>query len=175
MRGIVATVLLALSVVPTASAQMVESSIVASNGLAVKVSTDEFAGRKEYSSGEFDIQGSGRQRGQFMVAKIIRPGQTARLSIQGFVTYSGDWHRYDSAIFKGGEAVEFTNIDRDVISCRYGCSYSESFIAFPTPQQIKKYAEGTIVPIQVRGENSANTLLLQIPLSIIAAVEEVAK
>jgi len=173
MKFLIAFVAIAASA--PASAQMVESKVTASNGIVIEINKDDFAGRAEYGASFEKLVGSSSQTGQFVVAKIINPNSKPRVSVQGFVGYRGEWHHYDNAIFKGGEAVEFINTKKDVVSCRYGCSYSESFIAFPTTEQITKYAENGVLPIQIRGRSSGNTLLLNVPISHIAAINEVAK
>jgi len=130
-----AIIAIALGLAPTpVGAQMLESKITASNGVVVDLSKDDFAGRAEYGGQMHKFSGTTSQNGAFLVAKTVRAKVTPRLSVQGFVNYRGEWHYYDTAILKGGETVELANIKRDVLSCRYGCSYSESFIIFPTKE-----------------------------------------
>lgn len=77
-------------------------------------------------------------------------------------------------MFKGGEEAKFTEAGRDVSSCRYGCTLTENFFIEITPEQLKKYAEAGVVPLQIRA-GSAHTAMINIPVAYIAAVNEVAK
>ena len=121
-----------------AHAQSVKSEAVATNGIKVEISKDEFADRTEFTSPSVDIAGERISYGKAFVGSIKRAGTVGQASIGGFVGYSGEWAFYESAILKGGEQVEFRSYNRKVVSCRYGCTYSESFGIFPTVAQFIK-------------------------------------
>ena len=166
-------IVLFLSVMATtAHAQMIETEITASNGIQITQSKDEFAGRTEYGSPIVRFK-STEIEGFFLVGRVVSQNKVSPTTIQGAVVYSGEWHRYIGAIFKGGESADFSTLEQKVLSCRRGCSYSESFIIEPTKEQINKYTENGILPIQVRSASSGKTFIINIPTSHIDAINEV--
>jgi len=114
--------------------------------------------------------------GNAMVAKIIRSDSAGGLTVQGFIHYRGEWRRYASAVYRGGDAADFTSTGRDVISCsgsRYGgCSLSESFIIQLPSQAIEERAVDGKIDIQIRGDAGADNPIITIPLSHVIAVQE---
>jgi hypothetical protein len=159
-----------------AASQMVETTITATNGIEVSKNSDEFAGRFEYSAPIIRFTtAEGRGNGFALVAKIRRGQSLGDLNVQGSIVYSGDWEFYTNAVFKGGDAVDYKRTGGDVGSCRYGCTLTESFVIHLTAAQIKAHAENGVVPIQIRATKSSNTAILNIPVSYIDAVNEVAK
>lgn len=152
---------------------MTKSQFTASNGVVVDVETDDFAGRREFSSPLVKFTPDNGGSGGAIVGEVFDSGKLRNMTIQGFVIYSGDWRFYKTAIFKGGAPVDFTSTGRDVGSCRYGCTLSENFIIHITPEEAAAHSENGIVSIQVRG-TSSNTGIMNIPLTYFAAVKEVA-
>jgi hypothetical protein len=158
----------------TASAQMTKSQFTASNGVVVDVNSDDFAGRAEYSAPAIKFSPENGGSGYALVAKTRHAGKLGPLNIQGFIMYSGSWRFYSSAIFKGGAAATYAATGRDVGSCRYGCTLTENFMIDLTPTQVEQHAENGVLAIQIRGK-SADTAIIQVPVSYIDAVTEVAK
>jgi len=159
-----------------ADAQAVESHVTASNGVVVDVNSDEFANRYEYSAPiiKFSV-GSGAVESFALVAKVKKSGALSGLMIQGNIYYNGEWHYYTSALFKGGDPVDFAEGSKEVLNCSYGCSFTEGFVIKLKPTDIAKHAENGTLAVQIRPARSTEIALLQIPVSYINAVNEVAK
>jgi hypothetical protein len=172
MRGFLLA-LVALVTAQPAQAEMTKSQFTAPNGVIVTVNTDDFAGRREFSSPFIEFKPDGGGIGAAMVGRVFNAGKLLDLNVQGFVSYSGDWRFYNSAIFKGGEPAKFHRTGSDVGSCRYGCTLSESFMIDITPEEAKAHSENGIVAIQIRGGPGA-TGIIQIPLTYFEAVNAVA-
>lgn len=96
------------------------------------------------------------------------------LNIQGFFIYSGEWKFFTSAVFKGGDPVNYTRLGGDVSSCRYGCTLTENFFIKISDEEIKKHSIEGFVSIQIRSKG-LDTAILSIPVEYITAVNEVAK
>jgi len=173
MRALLLVPLALLSAQP-AYAEMAKSEYTAPNGVVVDVLTDDFAGRREYSSPSVAIAGDGNGTGKAFVGEVFDKGKLLGLTIQGLIFYSGDWRFYTSAIFRGGEAADYHRMDGDVSGCsRWGCSMSESFIIKITPEQAHSHADGGGLALQVRSEHG-QTALIQVPLAYLDAVAAVA-
>ncbi|HEU0135446.1 MAG TPA: hypothetical protein VFR28_11535 [Allosphingosinicella sp.] len=157
-----------LALAAPASAESVKSEVMASNGVAVTVYADEFAARYEYTAPSVK---SGPCFA--LVARVKRGTETGSVNIQGSCIYSGSWRFYSSAIFKGGATAPFASTGRDVGSCRYGCTLTESFRIDLTPAQIKAHTENGIIAIQIRASKTGDTHILEVPASYFAAVSEV--
>ncbi len=170
-RSLIALVTIALA--QSADAEMTKTQYTAPNGVVVTVNTDEFAGRREFSSPFVKFTPDGGGLGDAMVGEVFNGGKLLGLTIQGVVAYSGDWRFYDSAIFKGGEPAQFHRTGSDVGSCNYGCSLSEQFVIEVTPEEAKAHVENGIVAVQIRGRGGA-TAIIGIPLSYFDAVQAVA-
>jgi hypothetical protein len=52
--------------------------------------------------------------------------KTARFQIYADSFYAGQWRFYNDAYDSDGNRLEFTSIDRKVVSCRGGCTYTET-------------------------------------------------
>lgn len=166
---------LALAATAAVAVAATKSEVTASNGVAVTVYSDEFANRYEYSAPSIEFKEDGESSGSFaLVAKISKGGAIGDAYVTGAVYYSGDWHRYASAVFRGGDTVKFTSTSRDVLSCRYGCSYSEGFRLDISKDEIAKHASDGVLAVQLRAQSS-DTAIIQIPVSYFDAVNEVAK
>lgn len=158
-------------------AEMQKTQKVAANGVVLTVHGDDFRGRFEYSSPnvKFKISDSYMESIAF-VSKVKEGGVFRDTDIVFLVYYSGDWHRYNSAYFRGGENAEFKQSSRDVVSCRgsrySGCTYSETFYVKIKPEQLKKYSENGFIPIQIDAESASGTLV-SIPVSYIEAIQSV--
>lgn len=176
MKTLLSAALLAVCVVPAAQAQMVESHVTASNGVVVDVNSDDFAGRAEYTSPSIKFKAAeGSGSGSVLVAKIKKASALGPLIVDGFIVYSGDWQYFESAVYRGGDPVDFKRTGGEVGSCRYGCTLTESFRMNITPADVKKHAEGGVVIVQIRATKNGNTALISIPASYLDAVQEVAK
>lgn len=168
-------ILSSLALIPVSGhAQMIKSEVTASNGVVIDRNADDFAQRFEYSAPTIDFKSQNGATGAAFVAKIRKGGALGNLNIQGFIMYSGEWRMFKSAVFRGGDAVNYTRTSGNVGSCRYGCSLTENFSIDLTPAQIAKYAENGQIAVQIRSE-ATDTAILNIPVSYINAVNEVAK
>lgn len=165
----------ALVLAGSAHAQMVETHLTATNGIVVDLNSDEFAGRYEYSAPSIKLNINGGGSGFALVAKIKKSNAFLPLSIQGSLLYTGEWRYYESAVFKGGDPVDYKPGARNVGSCRYGCSLTEGFFIELSSADIVKHAENGIVAIQLRPTRSSATAMLEVPVAYIEAVNEVAK
>lgn len=175
MRMLIATAFVCLSLASSAEAQSVKSIVIASNGTQLTLYSDDFAQRYEYTAPSIDFEGMG---GFALVAKVVKAKVTLPLEIVGSIMYRGEWRRYSAAILKGGESVDASFNDKDVVSCsgsRYGgCSLREGFSLKPTQAQIIKYSEGGVLQIQLRAA-AGEAVLVSVPVAYIDAVNEVAK
>ena len=157
-----------------AHAQMVKSQRGASNGIIVSVSSDDFAGRYEYSAPAIRFKD-----GFALVAIIKESGKARGPYLMGSMVYTDRaWRRYEQAILRGGEKVEAIFGDRNVVSCsgsRYvGCTYSEGFqISLSTEQKARMFEAGSI-EIQLKGVPGSE-VVLTVPASYFSAVEEISK
>jgi hypothetical protein len=149
-----------------------EKSTLASNGVEVTISGDEFDGRIEYTSpmttfGEHSF---------FLVAKIRKNGEPAGpVIIAGYVFYKGEWRQYDAANFRGGESAEAIFNDRDVVTCSGSgnCTLSEGFRIFLSKEQIRKYARDGFVDLKLKASASSQEPIIRVPLKHIEAIMEV--
>jgi hypothetical protein len=154
-------------------AGMTKSQYTAPNGVVITVNSDDFAGRREYSSPDVNLTADDGH-GTAMVGEVFNNGKLLGLTIQGLVFYSGDWRFYSSAIFKGGEPASYHRMDGNVNGCsQYGCSMAESFLIDITRDEARSHAEGGVVAVQVRSDHG-QTALVQLPLAYFDAVADVA-
>lgn len=157
-----------------ANAQAVKSTVTASNGVEVTVYSDDFANRYEYSAPSIDLPD-----GFVLVAAIKKAGVVSGPELTGSFIYSGEWRRYNSALYKGGDQAAFVEAGRDVGRCtssrysRPSCTLRESFKIGLTAEDIKKHAQDGILAIQVRAQDTT-TALMSVPVSYISAINEVA-
>lgn len=79
----------------------------------------------------------------FLRANLNKKTGETIFQVYSIIGYSQNWRFYDRANYdtgSGPEQVELTKISRDVLSCRYGCTYSEH-VAFSIPEeQFRKIA-----------------------------------
>lgn len=152
------------------TAESVKGSMTASNGLTLTTYIDDFAGRAEYSSPPMKFKmDTGYMESIAFVSRTKQNGEWTPVQLIVLAAYRGDWRFYDSAIFRGGEKAEFLSVDRKVLSCsgsRYGgaCSHSESMYITVTPEQLSKYGENGMLPIQIRGR-AAGGNVVQVPVA----------
>lgn len=155
--------------------EAVKSVVTASNGVEVTVYSDDFANRKEFSAPSVKVE-----NGQVLVAAINKGGLKGTVELTGFFIYSGEWRRYNSALYKGGDAAKFVSTGRDVGRCsssrysRPSCTLTENFVINISPSEIKAHDVGGIVAIQVRAEDTS-TAIFEVPTAYIKAVAEVAQ
>lgn len=167
---------LALFLATPALAQMVKSSVTAANGVEVSVHSDDFAGRYEYTAPTIKFGGGD---GFAIIAAIRQNGTVKGPFISGSIMYTDrEWRRYSQAILRGGEAVDATFGDRDVVSCRgsrySGCTYREGFqIELGEAQRQRLASEGSL-QIQLKG-SPGSELILDVPASYFSAIEETSK
>jgi hypothetical protein len=151
-----------------------KSTVQTSFNVPVTKWSDDFAGRYEYASPDVTFQ---VERGQLMqnasVSLVKKNGTTERPRILVMVAYGGDWQFYNAAIFKGGEPIEFQPSDRRVLSCRGGCTMSESFFVVPSKEQLAKYGADGNLTFQVRSK-TATSAIITVPMAYFAAVQEAA-
>lgn len=177
MRRLLLWCMVASSTVASAPAiaQGVASTSVASNGVQVDVYSDDFANRYEYSAPVVKIED-----GFLLVATVKKGGVAPDPHITGTMMYSGDWRRYETALFRGGEVAKFTSTGRNVGRCsssrysRPSCSLNEGFRVDISAEDIKKHAQNGILAIQLRAQDTS-TAIFEIPVSYFEAVKEVSK
>jgi hypothetical protein len=170
-RLILGMMLLFASSVASASEK---STVQTSFNVPITKWSDDFAERYEYASPDVSFQ---VENGQLMqsasVSLIKKNGVTETPRILVMVAYGGDWQFYNAAIFKGGEPIEFQESNRNVLSCRYGCTYTESFFVVPTKAQLAKYGAGGNLTFQIRSKR-ATQAIITIPMAYFAAIQEAA-
>lgn len=153
---------------------LASEEVTASNGVIIKVNSDTFSDRYEYTAPVSRIEGGGF----YIVASIKKGGVAGNVFITGSIFYDGDWRYYDKAVYRGGEVAPALFSGRKVVSCagsRYGgCTLSEGFQIEPTDAQIKENAENGFIPIQISA-SGIYPIILNIPLNYIEAVKEVGK
>lgn len=171
--GIIAT-LLATSMALPAHAQAVKSTTTASNGVEVTIYSDEFANRYEYTAPSIKIDD-----GFVMVGTVKAGGTAAAANLSGAFVYAGEWRRYNSALFKGGDPAKFIEAGRNVGQChssrysRPSCTLNESFKIEITPAELNKHAVDGKIAVQVRAQDTTATII-EVPIAYIDAVNEVA-
>lgn len=167
--------MLGAALLVTAPAFASDTTVTAKNNVKVSVHADQFADRYEYSAPSINFElPNGQGHGFVLVAAIKHAGKITGPLIEGYVYYEGDWRHYYRAIFKGGKAAAFTNTDQKVVTCAGGdgCTLSEGFMIEPTTEQVRKYASGGTLDIQVRSQNADN-FILHIPVTYLQAVRSV--
>lgn len=174
MKQIRAAIACAVIIAATpAQAQAVKSVVRASNGVEVTVYSDEFANRYEYSAPSVE---SGD--GHLMVATIKKGGVAPAPHLTGFFVYAGEWRKYVSALFRGGDAAQFIEGSRNVGSCassrysRGSCTLSETFKIEVTPAELVKHGKDGTIAVQVRAQDTSATVF-EIPTAHFDAVKEV--
>jgi hypothetical protein len=168
MKLKIATLLAAVTIATTANAQAVKSEVTASNGVKITVYSDSFANRFEFTAPTVKSDPV-----NLMVATVKKGGTVSAIKLEGFAVYSGEWKKYNSAIFKGGDAAKFTTTQRRVGSCSSSCTLIEEFNIAITPAEVKAHAENGIVALQVRSQ-TAEASIVEIPVSYFEAINEVA-
>lgn len=164
----------ALAIASTAQAQAVKSERPASNGVLVTVYSDDFANRHEYSAPSIDVTD-----GYALVIALRNGGTVTPAYVTGSFIYSGEWRRYNSALFKGGDPAKFIERGRDVGQCsssrysRPSCTLTESFRIELSADDIKKHTVDGRIAIQVRAQDTS-TAIFEIPVTYINAVNELA-
>ena len=137
--------------------------------------SDDFAGRYEFASPDVTFEIERGQLGQTASLSLVkRNGVVDGPNILVMVAYGGDWQFYSSAIFKGGEAIAFEEGSRKVLSCRGGCTMTESFFIKPTKAQLAKYGSTGNLTFQIRSK-TATQAIITIPMVYFAAIQEAAK
>lgn len=160
---------------PISIAQGVKSIFAATNGVNVTIYSDDFARRYEYSAPTIHLKD-----GFALVAKIKKGDVIVPAHITGSMMYSGEWRHYNSAIFRGGDAADFTVTNRNVGRCysslhsRATCTLSEGFNIKVGPDEIAKYSLNGILPIQIRAEDGSAEII-SIPVAYFDAVNEASK
>lgn len=155
-------------------AHAAESVQTASNGVEISVNSDEFADRYEYSAPMIRPRSAGEDNSAVMLARVKSSGKWTPVMIQGFIMYTGDWRRYSSAIFRGGEQANFDSMERKVVSCRSRpCTLSETFSINLTLHQIERHTADGELRIQLRGA-SAQTFMIEVPEEYLQALLELA-
>lgn len=171
--GLAVAVIAAAAAVP-ADAQAVKSTVTASNGVPVTVYSDDFANRYEYSAPSVNAGDA-----FVLVATVKKGGVAPPAELTGAFIYSGEWRRYSSALFKGGDPAKFIEAGREVGRCtssrysRPSCTLTESFKIELTPAEVKKHAVDGKLAVQVRAQDTSATII-EVPVSYIDAVNEVA-
>lgn len=151
-----------------------KTTVPTSFGVPITKWSDDFAQRYEYASPDVSFEVEGGQLMQSANVSLVKQkGITQAPRILVMVAYGGDWQFYNAAIFKGGEAIEFQESGRDVVSCRRGCTMSESFFVVPTKAQLAKYGADGNLTFQVRSKR-ATTAVITIPMAHFAAIQEAA-
>lgn len=174
MKNMIFAVLTCLSMTSApASAQAVRSTVSASNGTQVTVYSDDFANRYEYTAPVINIPDG------FVLVATVRKGGTAQaVHLSGSFSYIGEWRRYNSALFRGGDQARFIEAGRDVGRCfssrysRASCSLNESFKIELSNDEIQKHSRDGKLAIQVRAQDTT-TALIEVPVAYIEAVKEV--
>lgn len=165
---------IALATASNAQAQATKSVVVASNGIEVTVYSDEFANRYEYSAPAIEADD-----GTILVATVKKGGVAPPPHLTGFFIYSGEWRRYSTAIFRGGDVADFVETGRDVGRCyssrysRTSCTLTESFKISLSSEQARKYGQDGSIALQVRAQDTSTTIF-EVPTAYIEAVSEVA-
>lgn len=78
---------------------------------------------------------------------VPRSGGAAEHQIYIIRTYTGDWHFYDRAAFRGGSPAEFVQIDRDVDCSQYGCTYYEHMAVNLPPGYLEANKTGFAIKV----------------------------
>ncbi|WP_140419448.1 hypothetical protein [Sphingobium sp. Z007] len=147
----------------------------ASNGVEVSVNSDEFAGRHEYTAPLIKLPD-----GFVLVAGVKKAGISGAAFLTGYLAYIGEWRRYSSALYRGGNPAKFTNTSREVGRChssRYSrptCTLSEGFKIEVSAEDIRQHAQNGTLSIQVRADDTS-TVMLEVPVSYFDAVNEMLK
>jgi hypothetical protein len=169
------SVLLAIVASSAAQAQDAKSVVQTSIGVPVEKWSNDFAGHYEFASPEVHFavpRGFGDQTAVISLTKDGGKVEGPRILVM--LAYNGDWQFYNSAVFKGGEPIAFTESQHRVIGCEGGCTESESFFLTPTKAQLAKYAADGNLTFQIQSKTATNAIIT-IPMAYYAAVLEAAK
>ncbi|MGJ8686329.1 MAG: hypothetical protein ACSHWQ_02535, partial [Spongiibacteraceae bacterium] len=124
------------------------------------VETDEFKGTTATKSPHILLKANSDKHEHMLRSFFFMSGnETHQLYLT--VTYKNDWRFYRAAYMKGGVQLDFQSIDRDVLYCYGGCTYTESMTAALTSAQLYKAAESGLViqfSSKVQGGNSVVSL-----------------
>lgn len=158
-----------------AYAQAVKSTVTASNGIEVTVYSDDFANRYEYTAPTISVGDA-----HVYVATVKKGGVAPAPYLTGFFMYSGEWRRYNSALYRGGDTATFIEAGRDVGSCRSSrysrpsCTLTESFKIELSPAEIKTHSLDGKIALQIRAQDTSATII-EVPVAYLDAVNEVSK
>lgn len=173
MKALMTAFLSVLYCVSLLQVYAAESVQTANNGVDISVNSDEFADRYEYSAPTIRFGSLNEDNGAVIIGRGKSSGNWTPVMIQGYIIYKGDWRRYSSAIFRGGEQANFKNIDREVVSCRSKpCTMSEGFVIHLTMEQIERHAAEGKLQIQLRSTN-AQKFMIEVPENYLQALLEV--
>lgn len=143
MRRLIASVALALAVTtpafaekkpqPPMTAEQVKALVELKDDSLETVATfNTLAAKKRYVWSAPEAQG-------FLRANLNKKTGEVTYQVYSVVGYGREWRFYNRANFdagKGPEQVELISISRDVVSCRYGCTYSEHVAFMLTEDQV---------------------------------------
>lgn len=156
-----------------------KSDVTASNGVKIHINKDEFNEKSEFTSDDIDFGSeaiTSWNRSFFIVAARRKDGRPAEdVFIQGATIYRDDWHNYDVATYRGGDPVDATFGDHEVLSCKGGgkCLLSEMFTIHFSKADIEKHARNGMLDIKLGSNSSTEEPVLRIPVEVIDAVREI--
>ncbi|MCO5094905.1 MAG: hypothetical protein M9960_06825 [Xanthomonadaceae bacterium] len=170
INAILAASLIYISSLPLYASESIQT---ASNGVEISVKSDDFADRYEYSAPAIKFGTISADNGAIFLARVKSAGTFTPVTIQGFIMYRGEWRRYSTAIFRGGETATLSNTQRKVVTCSSRpCVLSEYYIIHVTQEQIDKYTSDGKLEIQLRSQD-ANHFMISIPANYVQALLEV--
>jgi hypothetical protein len=159
------------------SALGAERKVTASNGVEVQIESDDFKPNTVF-------------RVDVLKSKVgwssVSPGANLALSrgsdrpdllgLQLQIAYSGEWRMYDGAFLRGGVALEFSSVRRDVVSCRSRpCTLYESMVAALPREALEELSAAGDVEVKFTARRApSGDYVVTVPASAVRALLEVA-
>ena len=153
-----------------------KSTAKASNGVSVTIQGDTFANRYSFVSPEISTKSEKRATTFAYVTKLNNGDVKGDFAVIGFIIYTSQkWRYYNSALFRGGEAVDYVKLSSDVSNCSSACIYTERFSVRMTQEQTEKYTVNGKVDFQIGTEAEDDKVIISVPTKFIDAVNEIGK
>jgi hypothetical protein len=137
----------------------------ASNGVPVKIVTDQFMGQQQFYSPFIKTWGMA----QVAASKTAQEGLTGPylLGRAPLRTRSVD------AVYQGGDAADIHVVNVELTGCRAYCSYYVTFRVNVSDKDLSAHAQNGELPIRIQS-GDGQTFVISTPVKYFDAVREVA-
>lgn len=175
-RTVVSCIILTAALVTSASADennKKRETSVASNGVPILITTDEFADRIEFTAPPVLFKANDIINGSAILGRVRIQGNLGEIGVNGVISYGGAARQYNSALFKGGDKGHFEPVTTKRVTCSGNyCFFIVHFIIMLPAAEIGRHMEDGQLLMQVRDQDSRSAAV-SIPKKYVDALNEV--